>query len=194
MWSLIGRPPRTYAVNSKQAVAYGLGLALFLFMGLFPPLAEERWNSGGILGLGRARLESQFIGYGYLFNCGVVSVTKGAGESIEWNVAWAILLCQWVAVIIATWFAIRKLKGRGQLTDAGHVAKAREAVLSRGLVLGFTLLGVGLLMTIAGFASLLPLSHVQPSGPGCWCVVLGVPFLLLGLGICFGWSLRGGGR
>jgi hypothetical protein len=181
-------------VNSKQAVAFGLGLALFLLMGLFPPLVEERWSSGGILGLGRARLESHFVGYGYLLNCGVVSVTEGGVESIECNVAWAILLCQWVAVIIATWFAIRKLKGHGQLTDAGHGTKAGEAVLDCGLILGSTLLGVGLLMTIAGSASLFPLTNKQPSGPGCWCVILGVPVLLLGIGICFGRSLGGGGR
>jgi hypothetical protein len=155
-------------------------------MGLFPPLAEEHWRHSGILSSG-TKLDSRFIGYGFLF--GDPSPNREV-YTVEYHIDWSVLLAQWLVVAVMTWAAMRFLRsGR---------APAETVLESVGRLLGPTLLGVGLLMILAGcggFGStpLLSREYFGPP-PGFYCGVLGIPLALLEGGICIGRSIGRGGR
>jgi hypothetical protein len=165
---------------------------------LCPPVARERWNAGGILGVDRAKLGSQFIGYGYLFTdrYAMTVVEPQSNTRVEYSVAWPILLAQWLAVAALTWTAT-KIPVCVPPRPSGPAPSG--AAPGRGIgTLGPILLVIGLVMTLGGCSGCL-----SPRSENSWrygpppdfCFgVLGIPLILLAAGICIGRSAYRAGR
>jgi hypothetical protein len=174
----------------KQWSAYTLGLTAVLLMGLFPPFAEERWERPpfGMFspGPGAKKLDSRFVGYGYLFaECYDRTVSEGPSAMVEYHIVWPVLLGQWLVVAVATLLTVQRLGRRASPGPRPATPGMRFGVI------GPTLLGVGLLMIFAGCGSFLstPLfGGAERAGMprSVCCGVLGIPIALVGMGICIG--------
>jgi hypothetical protein len=166
---------------------------------LFPPVAREHWNAGGILGVGSAKKDSQFVGYGFLFTDRFAMTVEGRGSNlrVEYGIDWPILLLQWLAVAALTWAATR-LPVCGPALPSGPAPNGAAAGRRLGL-LGPALLVVGLVMSVGGCAGCMSEPRYENRGrygppPDVCCAILGIPLVLFGGGICIGRSVyRGGG-
>ncbi len=111
-WRLGGQAGKNW--NGKQKTAYAIGLVLFILMGFFPPLEQARWHRGTWPGFpGPAnqtrQLDSHFLGYDFVFSREVQTIYEGE-VFVEYNIVWAILLGQWIGVLLLLWSAIQLLR------------------------------------------------------------------------------------
>jgi hypothetical protein len=161
---------------------------------LFPPVVMEHWNAGGILGVGRAKEDSRFVGYGFLFTdrFAMTVEDRRSNTRVEYSIDGPILLLQWFALAALTWAATR-LPICGPALPSGPAPNGAAAGRKFGL-LGPAVLVAGLVMSVGGCAGCMSQPRYENRGrygppPDVCCAILGIPLVLLGAGICIGRSV-----
>jgi hypothetical protein len=171
--------------NRMQTLAFNAAVVLFLTLGLFPPIVEERVQPGFdtlVGGKGDQVLESKFVGYGFLFTAlGPLPGQQLGSAHIERNLAGSVLLVEWLVVSMGTGAAIWFFSDPRQSdADTDCDMGPRYSVRS---IMATTTLRVGSLLTAAGTFAVCGGGLQRDSQGGIYCILLGVPLFLFGAGL-----------